>query len=298
MIMMGKQYYYAFWLALGFLTRIPTIDLLPVYNETIDSKTDDKKISDNKSSGNLLNSSYRDIARLSLLFYPLVGFIVGLVLFTSAWVLTNLLSMPAELSAVLIVFLWFKITGGLHLDGVADTADAWVGGMAIDDQGKADHEASKIKTLAIMKDSFIGPMGVIAIVFVLLLKTAGVLWLIEQQLPELLMAVALFGRGILLPWFKWLPYVRENGLGFGLSADFNLVQWGSVIATSILVAMCLYSNVVFWSLLVVALAGVFWYFRAQCMERIGGTTGDTAGMMIEYTEVATLVFGVALISII
>jgi len=296
--MMGKQYYYAFWLALGFLTRIPTIDLLPVYNETIDSKTDDKKISDNKSSGNLLNSSYRDIARLSLLFYPLVGFIVGLVLFTSAWVLTNLLSMPAELSAVLIVFLWFKITGGLHLDGVADTADAWVGGMAIDDQGKADHEASKIKTLAIMKDSFIGPMGVIAIVFVLLLKTAGVLWLIEQQLPELLMAVALFGRGILLPWFKWLPYVRENGLGFGLSADFNLVQWGSVIATSILVAMCLYSNVVFWSLLVVALAGVFWYFRAQCMERIGGTTGDTAGMMIEYTEVATLVFGVALISII
>ena len=87
--MMGKQYYYAFWLALGFLTRIPTIDLSPVYNEAIDSKACDKKISDNKSSENLFNNSYQDIARLSLLFYPLVGFIVGLVLFASSWLLIN-----------------------------------------------------------------------------------------------------------------------------------------------------------------------------------------------------------------
>lgn len=282
--MLGKQYYYAFWLALGFLTRIPTIDLSPVYNASI---------------GNKLSSySYQDIARLSLLFYPLIGLIIGVILFLCGWLLIDKLSMPSELSAVLIVFLWFKITGGLHLDGVADTADAWVGGMVIDEQGKADDAASQIKTLAIMKDSFIGPMGVIAIVFVLLLKVAGVLWLLEQQMPELLIAIAMLGRGVLLPWFRWLPYVRENGLGSGLSADFNLIQWGVTISASLLIAVYIYPNLIFWSLLIQALAGVFLYFRAQCIERIGGTTGDTAGMMIEYTEVAVFVFGIALLSVI
>ncbi len=62
----------------------------------------------------------------SLLFYPLVGLLIGAAL----WGMAHLLQfLPLVLSSSLILVLWIWLTGGLHLDGLADTADAWVGGF-------------------------------------------------------------------------------------------------------------------------------------------------------------------------
>ncbi|MBD1224901.1 adenosylcobinamide-GDP ribazoletransferase [Acinetobacter seifertii] len=61
-----------------------------------------------------------------------------------------LAKLPIVLLAAIILTLWIWLTGGLHLDGLADTADAWVGGFG-----------DKLRTLQIMKDPSCGPIGVL-----------------------------------------------------------------------------------------------------------------------------------------
>ncbi|MCB1767092.1 MAG: adenosylcobinamide-GDP ribazoletransferase, partial [Candidatus Competibacteraceae bacterium] len=89
----------------------------------------------------------------AVLFFPFVGLLIGALLtglHTALW-----WADPGVLAALMLA-VWVLLTGGLHLDGLADTADAWIG-------GQGDRE----RTLAIMKDSHSGPMAISAIVLVL-----------------------------------------------------------------------------------------------------------------------------------
>ena len=91
----------------------------------------------------------------SLLWYPAVGLLLGLLL----WLAHLLLGQtPGVLQAAIILALWVGLSGGLHLDGLADTADAWVGGFG-------DRE----RTLTIMKDPRSGAIAVVVLVLLLLL---------------------------------------------------------------------------------------------------------------------------------
>ena len=103
----------------------------------------------------------------SLLFYPLVGLLFGGILWAFNWLL---LGTPLLLHAALLLTVWVLLSGALHLDGLADSADAWLGGFG-------DRE----RTLTIMKDPRSGPIAVVTLVLVLLLKFAALLALIEQQ---------------------------------------------------------------------------------------------------------------------
>ncbi|MEQ9508599.1 MAG: adenosylcobinamide-GDP ribazoletransferase, partial [Alloalcanivorax xenomutans] len=100
---------------------------------------------------------------LAVACYPLVGLIVGLLLWLGAAAGGWLHWQNAPL-AILLVTAWVLITGALHLDGLADSADAWLGGYG-------DRE----RTLRIMKDPASGPAGVCAVVLVLLGKALA-LW--------------------------------------------------------------------------------------------------------------------------
>ena len=111
----------------------------------------------------------------SLLFYPLIGLLIGFVLFGLSIVLIKL---PTILLASIVLVVWIWLTGGLHLDGLADTADAWVGGFG-------DRE----RTLKIMKDPACGPIGVLSLIIVCLLKFAALYVLIEQHLNAFLILV-------------------------------------------------------------------------------------------------------------
>ncbi|RBD43005.1 adenosylcobinamide-GDP ribazoletransferase, partial [Xanthomonas oryzae] len=91
----------------------------------------------------------------SLLWYPLVGVLIGAVLSALAWCLRDVAPL---LGAALLLSSWVWLTGALHIDGLADTADAWVGGMG-----------DRMRTLAIMKDPTSGPMALAAVVLALLL---------------------------------------------------------------------------------------------------------------------------------
>ena len=214
----------------------------------------------------------------SLLFYPLVGLLFGVILWGLNWLL---LGTPLLLHAALLLSVWVVLSGALHLDGLADSADAWLGGYG-------DRE----RTLTIMKDPRSGPIAVVTLVLVLLLKFAALLALIEQQHSVVLIIVPLISRSALLGLFLTTPYVRPGGLGQALADHLPRLAGKQVLVISAVacVLMAGFSGV--WAL---ALAvAVFAWLRQVMVRRLGGATGDTAGALLELLEVAVLV-GLALI---
>lgn len=218
----------------------------------------------------------RELGR-SLLFYPLVGLLFGAILWAVSWLL---LGTPTLLHAALLLSVWVLLSGGLHLDGLADSADAWLGGFG-------DRE----RTLTIMKDPRSGPIAVVTLVLVLLLKFSALLALIGQPHSLALIIVPLIGRSALLGLFLTTPYVRAGGLGQALADHLPRSAGKQVLAVSAL-ACVLIAGVSGVLALVLAALGFVW-LRQVMLRRLGGTTGDTAGAMLELLEVAVLV-GLAL----
>jgi adenosylcobinamide-GDP ribazoletransferase len=213
----------------------------------------------------------------SLLFYPLVGLLFGAILWALNWLL---LGTPLLLHAALLLTAWVLLSGALHLDGLADSADAWLGGFG-------DRE----RTLSIMKDPRSGPIAVVTLVLVLLLKFAALLALIEQQQAVALIIVPVLGRSALLGLFLTTPYVRAGGLGQALADHLPRSAGKQVLGASALACVLIAG---LSGVFAVALAALlFVWLRQVMLRRLGGTTGDTAGALLELLEVAVLV-GLAL----
>lgn len=231
-----------FFAALGFLTR------LPVPSGTFDGAASPSA---------------------QLAWYPAVGLLIGALLWGLEWLLSGA---AALLSAALVLVAWVALTGALHLDGLADSADAWVGGLG-------DRE----RTLAIMKDPRSGPIGVAAIVLVLLLKFA-----VLASLPHPSMALLLsplLGRAALTMAFISTPYVRSGGIGSGLVGESRGACVAALALTVLVVILAGWHGV---RALAVATT-VFVAWRWACRRRLGGMTGDTCGALTELTEMAVLV---------
>ncbi|RUL76891.1 adenosylcobinamide-GDP ribazoletransferase [Dyella choica] len=206
----------------------------------------------------------------SLAWYPLVGLLLGLLLGVLAWLLRDT---PSLLAAALLAAAWVALTGALHLDGLADSADAWIGGMG-------DRE----KTLAIMKDPRSGPAGVVALVLALLLKFSALASLGPAPWAALLLTPTLARAG-LTALFLTTPYVRSGGLGSALSGAPSRACGLALLLTA--VGCVLFGSRGLLAFLVTA--AVFGLWRQACMTRLGGCTGDTAGALAEMLEVALLV---------
>ena len=214
----------------------------------------------------------RELGR-SLLFYPLVGLLFGGLL----WGLDALLSgAPLLLHAALLLTAWVMLSGGLHLDGLADSADAWLGGFG-------DRE----RTLIIMKDPRSGPIAVVTLVLVLLLKFCALLAWIEQQHSVALIVAPLLGRSALLGLFLTTPYVRPGGLGQALADHLPRTAGWQVLGLSALACVLLAGIDGLWMLLLAGLG--FVWLRQLMLRRLGGTTGDTAGALLELLEVLVVV---------
>lgn len=207
----------------------------------------------------------------SLPWYPLVGLLLGVVLAALAWALREV---PPQLSAALLLLVWVGSTGALHLDGLADSADAWVGGLG-----------DRARTLEIMKDPRCGPVGVVAVVLLLLLKFAALASLPPEEWPGLLWAPML-ARAALTGAFLATPYVRVGGLGSGLA---GASRGACIAALSLVAALCLCLPGWHGLLGGIAAALVFWRWRHACMQRLGGMTGDTCGALTETVEAVVLV---------
>lgn len=209
----------------------------------------------------------------SLLYYPLVGVIIGALLVGLAWLLQNA---PPQLGAALILSGWVWMTGGLHLDGLADSADAWVGGLG-----------NRERTLAIMKDPSCGPAGVTALVLVILVKFAALTAILQGHLGSAPLLAPIMGRAAPLGLFATTAYVRSGGIGSALA--HNLSRRHAVyILLAVAVATVLLFGVPGIAALI-ATSLVFAALRRMMLARIGGMTGDTAGALVELTECAVLV---------
>ncbi|WP_252273973.1 adenosylcobinamide-GDP ribazoletransferase [Pseudomonas subflava] len=208
----------------------------------------------------------------SLLWYPLVGLLIGGLLLALHGLLGDT---PALLQAAILLAVWVGLSGGLHLDGLADTADAWVGGYG-------DRE----RTLAIMKDPRSGPIAVVVLLLVLLLKFAAVVVLLERQAWAGLLLAPWLGRALLPLLFLTTAYVRSGGLGAALAEHLPRERLPLLLALHGLAMLLLGFSAV---LALLAAALVFWLLRRAFIARLGGTTGDTAGALLELSECAVLV---------
>lgn len=214
--------------------------------------------------------------RQSVYWYAAVGSVIGLILWAAQTLFLQIFSWDADLIvAVLLLLVWVALTGALHLDGLADTADAWLG-------GQGDRE----KSLRIMKDPQSGPAGVVAIVMVLLLKFSVILYLQQHQEFAYLLVVPATARALVPLLFFTTPYARTEGLGspFSEGLEFIKIIPGIVFA----IALGFLGNGSWWLVAMLMAGIVFWCARRWMLTRLGGTTGDTAGALIEVLECSLL----------
>lgn len=254
-----SSYYWAFWYAVVFLTRLPAPYL--------------KRVDD-------------EVAQKSLLFYPVVGAVIGALLI--AFILICWWYNPQAsplLVAALTTAIWILLSGGLHLDGLADSADAWVGGLG-----------DKERTLEIMKDPRVGPIGVLAVMLVLLVQFAGVQVLLDKVLLEqatsdwfyltALILIPALARASALGLLASTPYVRAKGLATALvsgATQTRLLVTGVILAVT---AVVVFQHKAILVLLLYLAVNVF--ARQMMIKRIGGCTGDTMGATIAVQEALLL----------
>lgn len=208
----------------------------------------------------------------SVLYYPLVGLLIGTLLVAASLVLGN--ADPA-LAAALLLVVWVVLTGGLHLDGFADTVDAWVGGYG-----------DRAKTLAIMKDPRRGAAAIVGVVLLLLVKYAALTVVLRSDAWLALLITPVIARAALVFLFLTTPYVRADGIGAEHAT--HLPRRAAIFVLIVtLTAAVLLDFTILVPLLIAA--GVVIGLRQLMLQRLGGATGDTLGASAEIVEAIVLV---------
>jgi adenosylcobinamide-GDP ribazoletransferase len=217
----------------------------------------------------------RELAR-SPYFFPMVGLLIGGVAAAICYGLD--LVLPPLAVAALVVVVLIAASRGLHMDGLSDTADGLFSSRP------------REQMLVIMRDSHVGAMGVIAIVAVIVVKTA----LLASVAPDgsrwrMVLLVPLAGRCAIVLTMAVFRYARaEGGLAtaFAVSGGrrWALLIWPPVVLFAAAWLLAGIEGVVAAAASVVAglLVGVY------CQRRLGGYTGDTLGATDELVEVMPL----------
>lgn len=236
-----------FFSTMGFLTRFPV----------------------GKWGGELLEKE--EFAK-GIVFYPLIGLIIGIymmVVYCGASYFVQ-----GFFPVVLGLLCQIIITGGFHLDGLADTCDGLFSARKPE------------RMLEIMRDSRVGTNGVIAIVFDILCKVflLGSLSAYQSMIGFLLMPVA--GK-MVTPLLMKSPYARkEGGLGsLYVRENYSAYFWISMISGMVFLVLG-YGVMAVVPISICFLGGFF--FREYCKKIIGGMTGDTLGAGCELVEILFL----------
>lgn len=232
-------------LAFSFLTILPVIDRRPASDETVAA---------------------------SFAWFPIVGFLVGVALIGEDRLLAYVF--PQVIRSVLIIISLTIITGAVHLDGLADTADALGAGR--------DRE----RALDIMRDSRVGTFGASAIFFDLALKILALSTLAGHRRYVALIAAPMLARWAMLLVTRGLPYLRESGAGSTLlSGESTLGPRAAVVAAFTLAVI-----LALGALRPTAVAIVIVFAMRSFYQRwLGGVTGDLIGACGELAEIAVLV---------
>jgi adenosylcobinamide-GDP ribazoletransferase len=207
----------------------------------------------------------------SAIFFPVIGFMLGLIL-----ALVNFLLEPfasAGLLSVILVSLLVFVTRGLHLDGVGDTFDGLGAG------GDRD------RVLSVMDDSHTGTFGLVAIVLVLFLKIHA-LESLDVDRWRVLLAAPILGRWAMV-LLGYRSTAAKAGLGSNLIDQLKTKHFLlATLLTLLLVAAILRGNGIVMMTWVAAFTiAIKTYFH----RRLGGVTGDTFGAVGELSETSVMV---------
>ena len=211
-------------------------------------------------------------------WFPVVGLVLGACLALASLAADRVV--PPAVGAVLLVALWAALTGGLHLDGLADACDGLGGGW------------SRERTLSIMRDVRSGPYGVTAIVLLLGLKAAALASLPESLAWRTLLLAPVVGRAGPLLLVRLCPPARPEGAGHALGTG---ARGPALVAGGLVAVVVSGATLGGWGGLVLGGAGILaWGWAAYLRRRLGGFTGDTLGALVETTEAGVLTLAVSL----
>jgi adenosylcobinamide-GDP ribazoletransferase len=212
-------------------------------------------------------------------WFPLVGALLGGIAAAIAAALAELPRLPPVMGALALVSLGAWVTGAIHLDGLADTADGFGGGRTRDE------------VLRIMRDPVVGSFGVLALVLAITTKVAAIASLLERQVaPPFLVVAPTLSRWTVVVLGAWLPYARpEGGLGRPVTErHLGDVVWATAVAGVVTAAAVGRYAVIPWAVAVLVSAVI----GRIATRRIGGVTGDVFGASVELTETLVLAVGV------
>ncbi len=202
-------------------------------------------------------------------FFPVVGLIIGILLVGFDQIVLKF--WPGPVAGLLDAVFLVAITGAFHLDGLGDTADGLYG------------YRTKKEALAIMKDSNIGVMGLVAIVCCLAVKCAGIMGL-ESHRIILLIIIPSYARGSMLFGIRFFEYGRqESGTGQGLFKNrLKLSAFSGLLIPVLLSCLLGWQFFLLNLCFIVVLMIVFLFYK----RKLGCITGDMLGAMVEVTEAA------------
>jgi adenosylcobinamide-GDP ribazoletransferase len=208
----------------------------------------------------------------ALRLFPLVGAGIGALIGLVYWGLSDV-GIPATAAAWIAIASGLMLTGVLHEDGLADTADGFGGGR--DREGK----------LAILRDSRIGAYGAVALIVSLGLK-ASLLAGLEGHAAVAALALCEGTSRAAMPWMmRLLPPARSDGVAAGLEPmGASILIPASVIAATLILLLAPDKAVPLMIALLVALLAM----RTLAKRQIGGFTGDVLGATQQVTLLALL----------
>ena len=211
-----------------------------------------------------IHNFYKGINGYSVMFYPLVGFLLGLILYATHSILSPYI--PPMHLGIIIFTLLVLLTGALHLDGFSDTVD----GLYV----------SKEKALQVMKDSHIGGMGMIITATFLILKASS---LANFEAFYLLPIILMLSRLNAVLAIYFYPYISEGGMASLAKSELKKSQMLIALFYSLVLAFFFNEMI-----LVVSSLLILFVIKLFFMKRYGGFSGDIYGFSIEITELILL----------
>jgi adenosylcobinamide-GDP ribazoletransferase len=208
-------------------------------------------------------------------WFPLVGALIGALVALVYVGLDRLFPLPV--AAVLSVAVWVCLTGGLHLDGLADSFDGLL------------NSSSSVRRLEIMKDPRVGTFGALGLILAMILKVS-ILTALPINFTLLSLPLAASTARWLLLWAARQPMARPDGLGAAFKP--GLTWMGMIMSALLPLGLAVLSGWRGLAALVlgcVCAAGIFRWAR----QRLGGLTGDVFGLMVEIVEVVVLLVFIA-----
>ncbi len=208
-------------------------------------------------------------------FFPLVGLIIGFFLFTANF-FAGKVTDNRQITAVIIIMAEILVTGLIHIDGLADTADGLFS------------YADKERMLEIMKDSRIGTNGTVALILYFLAKAV----FLAAVKPKYILLYPVISRMATSINAGLGEYARKKGMSNGIIEKNGKKD----VAVSIVITAALsFAILGLKGLIVLALAILFiLFFMENVKRKIGGITGDTMGASLELTAILVLFAGIIL----